>query len=199
MESGGRRILLKKATHMATAPSSPTDRKRPGVRPVLHRAIRIDMTPMVDLGFLLITFFVITARMSAPTVTHLAMPKDGPNRSVELGASQALTILAGGDNKLYYFAGSAEDAIREQRIHTITYAEASVGGVIRAQQELLDQRPVNGAGREGLMLLIKAAPQASYKNLMDLLDEALINGVKKYAVLKMSDDERALFNRKDFD
>lgn len=182
---------------MAAILSSPTDRRRPGVHPALHRAVRIDMTPMVDLGFLLITFFVTTARMSAPTVTHLAMPKDGPDKSVELGASQPLTILAGGDNKLYYFAGSAEDAIREQRIHTITYAEASVGGVIRAQQELLDQHPVNGHGREGLMLLIKAAPQASYKNLMDLLDEALINGVKKYAVLKMSDDERALFSRND--
>lgn len=71
-----------------------------GRRSVKHN-LKIDMTPMVDLGFLLISFFVITTELSKPTTMDLFMPKDG--KPMDLGASDALTILLDNDNTFWYY------------------------------------------------------------------------------------------------
>jgi biopolymer transport protein ExbD len=63
-------------------------------------SLKIDMTPMVDLGFLLISFFIFTTSISTPAVTKLFMPADGvPSK---LGESNALTLLLGNNNTLFY-------------------------------------------------------------------------------------------------
>ena len=62
----------------------------------------IDMTPMVDLGFLLISFFVITTELSRPGGMTLIVPKDSKNNLTELGDSYALTILLTGGKQYYY-------------------------------------------------------------------------------------------------
>lgn len=92
-------------------------RKRAGVRRMVKNNMRIDMTPMVDLGFLLITFFVVTAELSKPKVMDLTMTKDGP--PIELQESTALTILIDKANTIYYYEGKWEDAISENRIQPI--------------------------------------------------------------------------------
>jgi biopolymer transport protein ExbD len=91
-----------------------TGRRRAGVCRVKKQNNRIDMTPMVDLGFLLITFFVMTTELSNPTTVNLNMPKDGS--SMPLGKSNALTILLDRDNKAYYYHGDWNDALAKNEI-----------------------------------------------------------------------------------
>jgi biopolymer transport protein ExbD len=67
------------------------------------------MTPMVDLGFLLITFFVITVQLSKPTTVNLNMTKDGP--PIDLGNSNALTVLLDEAGRIYYYHGNWKDAL----------------------------------------------------------------------------------------
>lgn len=149
---------------------------------------KTDMTPMVDLGFLLITFFVITTELSKPVTIDLNMPKEGP--PIVLGESDALTVLLGKDNTIYYYHGDWDRAIKTNNVfQTSLSVKDGLGKVIREKQQQLDISNQK-EGRKGLMLLIKPGKDAVYSNVIDMLDEALINDVKKYAVLKQDDEER---------
>ncbi len=159
-----------------------------GVRRMIKHTLRIDMTPMVDLGFLLISFFVITTEMSKPTAMNLYMPKDGPPSPI--ANSNALTIIPAADNTLYYYFGNWEEAEKTSSVHKTNYAgNNSIRDIIIARQQQLDADVKSKEKRDGLMLLIKPTSEASYKNMVDVLDEATINMVKRYAVLKLSAEE----------
>ena len=85
--------------------------------------LRIDMTPMVDLGFLLITFFVFTTTMSIPKATDLFMPSDKPDpKPPKLIDDLALTILLIENNKIYYYNGNWEDAKNNNQIFETNYS-----------------------------------------------------------------------------
>ena len=80
-------------------------KKGPGVKKAKKLSTRVDMTPMVDLGFLLITFFVFTATMSSPTTLDLNMPKDIKKQEdqTEVKESSVLTIMLGKADQVYYY------------------------------------------------------------------------------------------------
>ncbi len=159
----------------------------------LHAALRIDMTPMVDLGFLLITFFIFTTTMAEPKAMSLAMPKDGD--STELASSKAFTILLAADNKVYAYEGEWNEALKNNRIIFTNYQTSEgIGKLIREKQKTMDAKKING--KNDLTLLIKPATKASYKNLIDALDETLINNVKKYAVVKLTKEENEFLSGK---
>lgn len=171
---------------MAEINSATNDRRKPGSRQKKHSP-KTDMTPMVDLGFLLISFFVITTELSKPTVTHLAMPKDGP--PVDLGESGALTVLLGKNNTIFYYHGDWNKAAETDAILKTGFSpNEGIGDVIRQKQKWLDVHDKR-EGRKGLMLLIKPGPDADYGNVVDMIDQALINNVEKYAVLEPQSEE----------
>jgi len=156
-------------------------------------SLKIDMTPMVDLGFLLITFFVFTTTISSPTVTDLFMPDDTPTKNPSvIPESLVLTVLLDENNKLFYYEGKWEVAKSANRIFNTNYSIGSgLGMVIRKKQKALDQNKDFPEGRKELMLLIKPSSAAVYKNVIDALDEALINELKKYAIVEPTADEIA--------
>lgn len=171
--------------------------RRRGVARMKRHSLKTDMTPMVDLGFLLITFFVMTVRMSEPVVDKLNMPKDGP--SMPVGMSAALTILLHTDNTIYYYHGDWETALAKNEIKKTNFdVRNGIGKIIREKQQALDilqQSDPSLEGRKGLMLLIKASSEASYSNIIDLLDETTINNVGKYALLKLEEKEFDYINQ----
>jgi biopolymer transport protein ExbD len=107
---------------------------------VCHRKIyplKMDMTPMVDLGFLLITFFVFTAELTRPKAMDIKVPHDG--EAMPVAESKTITILIGGSNKVFYYYGKTEKAIVENNIMASAYDERTgIGKAIREKQaELL--------------------------------------------------------------
>ena len=143
----------------------------------------IDMTPMVDLGFLLITFFILTTQMNQPAVAKLYMPKEGA--VMKIPESRSLTILIGDKTNLFYYFGTEEDAIKQKTIYPTGYAENAIGNIIRLKQISL------GPARDSLIVLIKASRTSAYKNLVDVLDEMIINNVRRYSIADISKDEES--------
>lgn len=171
-------------------------KNRPGVHRVKKHSLRTDMTPMVDLGFLLITFFVFTAELSKPVVTKLVMPTEGGQTT--LGESDALTVLLGKNDAVYYYHGDQGKAFAEGKVYKTSFAvDKGIGGIIRDKQKQLAANPASKDGKDGLMLLIKPGEHASYQNVIDMLDEAMINKVKKYALLKQEKEEVDYVNRQE--
>jgi biopolymer transport protein ExbD len=172
-------------TEIFTAASN--GRHRPGVPRMKKHNVRTDMTPMVDLGFLLIAFFVMSAELSKPSVVNLAMPKD--DAQMPLGESNALTVLLDDHERIYYYHGSWEKALIKNQVYkTNLSVRDGLGKVIREKQQWLEENNKK-EGRNGLMLLIKPGKEASYQKVIDALDEAMINVVKKYAVLPAATEE----------
>jgi biopolymer transport protein ExbD len=171
------------------------ENRKAGVRRMSKHSLKIDMTPMVDLGFLLIAFFVITTELSKPTVTDLYMPKDG--KPILLGNSNAVTVLLGKNNTVFYYQGDWQEAIKSRQIFQTYFSyNKGLGEIIRKKQQWLDINKSKDEGRDGLMLLIKAGNEANYENVLKVLDEIAINQVKKYAIIKLTQEERGFLKDK---
>jgi len=181
-------------------------KKGPGVKKAKKQSTRVDMTPMVDLAFLLITFFIYTTTLATPSTLKLSMPKDekDPNNQTEVKQSGALTILLGKDNNVYYYEGELlPDA---SNFKSSTFKEIR-DVIINKRKDVMsryytDQACEEKARKEGkpsdyckdkdFMVIIKPNEEATYKNTVDILDEMTINGVKRYAIVDIMDIENQL-------
>lgn len=163
--------------------------QRAGVKRIKRHSLRIDMTPMVDLGFLLISFFVMTVQLSQPYVARLNMPKDGPG--MPLQNSAALTVLLGKNRDIWYYHGNREEAFQNNQVFKTSFSyKDGIGQVIREKQILLDNNHLIKEGRKDLTILIKPADNSNYTGIVDMLDEIVINDVKRYALVKITDGEK---------
>lgn len=184
-------------------------KKGPGVKKAKKLSTRVDMTPMVDLGFLLITFFIFTSTMSTPSTLALNMPKDekDPEKQNEAKASGALTLILAADNQVYYYEGElAPDAsnfessnfkeirdviINRKKQVVANHAHNSQCEEIRARN---NGDPKSCLDRD-LVVVIKPTEEATYKNTVDMLDEMTINVVKRFAIVDVLDVEKELVAR----
>jgi biopolymer transport protein ExbD len=158
-----------------------------GVRALHMKAPKMDMTSMVDLGFLLICFFVVTTQLSQPVLVHLAVPKD-KGKPTLLGERYSMTILLNANDLAWYYFGNDRDAVDKHAIKPITISSTEFRKLIAGKRQSLDAIP-DGEGAAGLMLLIKPTPNADYRSIVDMLDEIVINKVKKYAIVKPGKEE----------
>src|SRR4030095_7895480 len=161
-------------------------RLKAGVKRIKKANLKIDMTPMVDLGFLLISFFIFTTEISKPHVANLYMPKDG--EPTQIPESKSLTILLGDNDHVFYYNGDMSLAIKNNQIFQTSYNEINgIGNNIRQKQNQLEKRKVD---KKDLVVLIKPGTSSSYKNVINILDEMLINGVTRYAIIDLEGEEK---------
>lgn len=143
---------------------------------------RIDLTPMVDLGFLLVTFFMLTTTFSKPQTMEINMPvkPKGEVKQEEqnaLKASRAFNILIGGENKVYWYRG-----LPTEPVEPIVESNYTADGL---RKVLLERN----ASIPDMVVLIKPTDDASYKNVVDVLDEMNISNIKRYALVDISSQE----------
>lgn len=160
--------------------SSPAEKPRAGVPRAKKLSTRVDLTPMVDLGFLLITFFIFTTSMSEPTAMKLRMPHDAKDKTDEMQteASGALTILMGKNNSLFYYFGFLKPD--GSNLQTSDYSDI---------REVIVQKKKRTSPSK-FMVLLKPGHASTYRNAVDILDEMYISDVKKYAFVEPDELER---------
>lgn len=158
---------------------------------------RIDFTPMVDLGFLLITFFMLTTTLAKPNILALVMPdKDIKKEDIEpVKESKVLTLLLGANDKVYWYEG-----ITDAKLDSTDYAAEGLRQVIlNKMDKVKDQfgtetyKKKNKEGVEEehndgsyINVIIKPMKDSRYKNLVDALDEMAICKVRYYVILDVS-------------
>ncbi|MEZ4919193.1 MAG: biopolymer transporter ExbD [Saprospiraceae bacterium] len=157
---------------------------------------RVDLTPMVDLAFLLITFFMLTTTLAKPQIMPVVMPEKDVDQE-EMKAtkeSQVLTLLLGPDDKVYYYEGITDPAL-----DSTDYSAEGLRAIIldkkdRVRQQFPDEEKVNESTGEKkyyskLSVIIKPMKTSRYKNIVDAFDEMKICNVASYVLLDISEQE----------
>ena len=143
------------------------------------QSTRVDLTAMVDLAFLLITFFMLTTSLSKPLAMDIAKPdKDEKNKDnkIELRESQTMTILLGKNNKVMWYMGQAGKS------------EPTIEGFSGIRQSLLNnKKAVKDATGKDLIVIIRPTDGATYKNFVDIMDE--LNITKTNIMAPAVDDD----------
>lgn len=139
---------------------------------------KIDMTPMVDLAFLLITFFMLTTTFSKPQTMEVNMPdKTDRHETQPLKESKALTIILGEDNKIYWYTG-----LTNPKVEVTDYSAEGIRKVLLTKNRQI----------KDLVVLIKAKDVSKYKNIVDILDEMHITNTKRYAIVDFTPTDEEL-------
>lgn len=172
---------------------------------------KVDLTAMVDLAFLLITFFMLTTTLSKPSVMPLAMPDKTTKDESKIAQERVVTLLLGPENKLKIYHGTFDgtkgsidgpkdisynkDGIRKEILAKIKYIPELVGNETVMDTVSSSKTKGQMVPKYPIVVLIKPSKKSNYKNLITVLDEMKICGVGIYAVVDIDKNEDELFNK----
>ena len=149
----------------------------------IKKSTRVDLTPMVDLGFLLITFFVFTTTMSTTKAMGMITPNDTDTSTTDLICeSCVITLLPTANNKLYYYEGSDKNA----QYKITDYSAAGLRAL------LMKKKTAAKSLNRNAILIIKPGATSSFKNLVNIIDESNICMYRRYYLDKISISEENL-------
>jgi biopolymer transport protein ExbD len=154
-------------------------RQTGGKRRAKKLGSHLDMTPMVDLACLLLTFFMLTTTFVRLQTMELSMPV--PHQvGTAVSAKNALTLILGEHNRVFYYFGFPGDA------PAVSETDFSANGL---RKVLLSEEV---KANPNMVVLVKAMERSRYRNLVDALDELKLTGTKKYALVNLQDEDKDL-------
>ncbi|HEX8038608.1 MAG TPA: biopolymer transporter ExbD [Chryseosolibacter sp.] len=142
------------------------------------QSTKIDMTPMVDLAFLLLTFFILTTTFNKPKTMEVNMPdkvKDEKEQT-KINEKDILNLILGENDKIYWYIGLTPP------VNETNYSKNGV------RKLLLEQTKANPK----MMILIKPENESRYENMVNILDEMNITNVQRFAIVDYTDDDKTI-------
>ena len=157
------------------------------------QAPHVDLTPMVDLAFLLITFFMLVTTFNKPNVMDLglpAKPKDDMPKPppTEIDLSNSISLIIGKDNRIFYHQLDAA-GLNEQTLQETTFDRNGITKVI-------EQAKAKAKDQSKFTVIIKPTDDAVYKNFVDILDEMAITKNEIYGITDVKSWEQAVYDKK---
>lgn len=153
------------------------------------KSTRVDLTPMVDLGFLLITFFVFTTTLSTQTVMKVNMPYDKLPIRDDVCESCVLTVLLDKNNSIKYYEGAVEN---NPVVKQTGYSPEEIRTVLMNKKNKV--KSIRGK-EEDFILIIKPAAASSFKNFVDITDEATICNIKRYYIDEVKEADKQILRK----
>ena len=157
------------------------------------QSTRVDLTAMVDLAFLLITFFMLTTTLAKPQAMDIAMPDKAEVDQQELTVAdnRTMTILLGANNRLEWYMGQVTEPLTPPQVDN--YGRNGIRkALIETSKKVI---AATGDPKKGLIVLIKPSDQSNYRNFVDILDEMKVANIQQYAVVDISDPDIELLKR----
>ncbi len=140
---------------------------------------KIDMTPMVDLAFLLLTFFVMTTTLNKPQTMEINMPEEVKEGDTPppVNEKKVLTIILGDDDKVYWYIGMTDPIVE-----VTNFSDEGIRKILLKKNAEIDK----------MVVLIKATDESRYKNMVDILDEMNITNMKRYVLVDITPVDKEL-------
>ena len=156
------------------------------------QSTRVDMTPMVDLGFLLITFFMFTTTFTKPNIMDLALPAK-PDKTIKdnppvVDLRNSITFIIGKDDNLFYHQQDAK-GLNENTLIKTSYDREGV-------EKVIEQAKKNAVKKENFTVIIKPVDDASFKHFVDILDEMEITGSEHFGISELKPFEKEVYEQK---
>jgi biopolymer transport protein ExbD len=181
---------------------------------------RVDFTPMVDLMFLLLTFFMLATSMIKPQTMEIVMPaKPEPGDPEPPKVNNAITILMDKDNKLYYYSGTRDNKTgKDPDLLSTDYSPKGIRSILlEKNKRVVDQiraykvanknkdlpdstyrkgiTKIKAEEKNAPVILIKATKESTYANLVNILDEMQICSIGRYAIVDINDYDLGLLKK----
>lgn len=191
------------------------EKQQGGKKKPKKHGTHIDMTPMVDLMCLLITFFMLTTAFSKSKVMEIVLPeKIKKNDKVEppkIAESRTINIILGPENKVFWYPGRVKDPKNPQPLQVTDYSDEGIRKILlernkllfkkidKFKEETIKENPTMSRDSlnakiakfkkdddSGPIVLIKAYKDARYANVVDIIDEMAICGIARYALVDIN-------------
>ena len=150
------------------------------------KSTRVDLTPMVDLGFLLLTFFVFTTAMTKPMAMNLVTPNDKDSSTSPICESCVLTVMLDKNDRIFYYEGMPEN---NPLVKETSFTTDGIRNVLL--QKLKAVKASKGTAND-MVLIIKPGEGSAFKNFVDMADEVTINNIKHYFIDEMNNTDKQL-------
>ncbi|MEL1240780.1 ExbD/TolR family protein [Flavobacterium flavipallidum] len=145
---------------------------------------KVDLTAMVDLAFLLITFFMLTTSLSKPQAMSLGLPDKDPKEKVEdmkVDENRTMTILLGDNDQMYFYMGIINSPMAPK---LIAYGKDGIRKeLIKRKKDVAAYTAAKGNPEQGMIVIIKPGKKSNYKNVVDVLDEMAISSIPTYTIV----------------
>ena len=144
---------------------------------------RIDMTPMVDLAFLLLTFFMLTTTFNKPQTMEIVMPEKPKenDKPPMVNEKRVVTLLLGSDDKIYWYKGITKPVVEQTN-----FSKDGIRKVLAEQNASVPE----------MLVLIKPTDESRYKNVVDILDEMTISNISRFALVDATPSDLDLIKQK---
>ena len=154
-----------------------------------RKNIHVDMTPMVDLGFLLITFFMLISNFSKPNVMDLGLPAKEPTPIGNvIDIKNQITFILGADNRVFYYQKEAQ-AVQSSDLQEVSAEGIEISKVINSYKQAAPKKDL-------FTIIVKPATEANYKNFVDMLDQIAITQNERYGITDLKDTEKTAYLEK---
>ena len=148
---------------------------------------KVDLTAMVDLAFLLITFFMLTTSLNTPNELDIAMPDKGPiTEPILLSEDRVLNLLLGENNELTYYRGTADSP--KSSPQKVAYGKLGLGELL-AKTTVDVKQATNG---QDIIVLIKPSEGSIARNLVDAVDAVQRAAIGRYMITKINEVEKRM-------